>query len=410
MKVILINSYNFGSTGRVCCAVQKYLNNTGDICLFAYGEGKASDELHYNYKISTKKKMTLHAIKTLICGLHGYYSKQDTKRLILWIKNEKPDIIHIHNLHGGYVNYITLLNAVGVLGIPVVFTLHDCWLYTGKCYHYYEANCDKWLKNCGNCPQLSMYPKSYFFDRTKKMLTDKKHTFEKLHDATITCVSDWLAGEARHSFLNKYEIVTIKNGIDTEIFKSVSNEWQSDGVEIRGKYVILGVASSWNSHKGLGDFIRLAKLLCEDEVIVLVGVTEEQAQKLPPNCIGIKNIGDKHQMAQMYNRADVFLNCSSEETFGMTAAEAMSCGTPVIVYNATACSELVGENCGYVVAPHDIDDIRKCIDKHKSIGSEAMRQSCRKNVLEHYAEQNMAKEYANLYRRIYESKKSTHEQ
>lgn len=397
MKIMQINSYSDGSTGHIAQAVHNALLNSGNDSLLAYGAG--SDVLSGGYRISSKADMFTHTAVTLLTGLHGYSSSIATYKLIKKIKEFNPDIVHLHNLHGGYVNINMLLNYLIESKLKIVITLHDCWLYTGKCYHYYEAQCNKFMQSCGNCPQLSMYPKSYFFDFTKKMLADKKRILSDADNLYLVTVSDWLKTEVKKTFLGKYPIKTIPNGVNKDFILKTDCGVTKVRNMADGKFIILGVASSWNKHKGINDFIKLSKLLKDDEIIILVGNIANNST-ITDNIILVDRTSNTQELASFYNAASVYVSMSTEETFGLTIAEALSCGTPAIVYNATACAEMVsdGEN-GYVVTPHDINQVYKCIQKIRE-AKDIDKNSIAQNAREKYSISKMINEYLSFYRGV----------
>lgn len=394
MKVLQINSYPNGSTGAIAKSIHQALQKNGDESVFAYGIGSSSEA---DFKIGTELDFKLHTYNTLFTGLHGYSSKSNTKKLVDYIKKENPDIIHLHNIHGGYINLKILLEFLKKYNKKVVMTLHDCWLFTGKCYHFYEAGCDKWKESCGNCPQLAMYPKSLFFDRTEKMLADKKALLKGFSNLHITAVSQWLGNIAKESFLGEYPISVIYNGIDTATFYPQDTAEIKEKYNLNGKFVILGVASSWNKAKGLQSFIKLSEKLYENEVIVLVGVTEEIKANLPANCIGVARTESKIELAKLYSAADVFINFSTQETFGMVTAEAMACGTPVIVSNTTACPEIVCDDTGFTTEPHNIGQINRCIDEIRKKPKDYYRDACVAHIKGNYTVEKMTASYIKLY-------------
>lgn len=397
MKVLQINSYSNGSTGTIAKSIHNALKKNGDESVFAYGIGNSSET---DFKIGTELDFKLHTYGTLLTGLHGYFSKNNTKKLIDFIKKENPDIIHLHNIHGGYINLQVLFNFLKIYNKKVVITLHDCWLFTGKCYHFYEAGCEKWKEKCGNCPQTAMYPKSLFFDRTEKMLADKKVLLKDFPNLHVIAVSNWLGDVAKESFLGEYPISVIYNGVDTSFFFPQDTADIENKYNLNGKFVILGVASSWSTDKGLQDFIKLSEKLQENEVIVLVGVTEEIKSNLPANCIGITRTENKTKLAKLYSRADVFVNFSAQETFGMVTAEAMACGTPVIVSSTTACPEIVCDGTGFVAEPHNIEQISNYIDKIRRMPRGYYRDACVTHVKENYTVEKMTASYINLYKNM----------
>ena len=396
MRIVQINSYSNGSTGHIANAIHEALLANGHNSLFAYGNGP--DIPKGGYRIGSKTDFLCHTLVSLFTGLHGYSSVFSTLRLINKLKEFNPDIVHLHNLHGSYLNLDIILRYLSKHNVKTVITVHDCWIYTGKCYHYYEANCDRYLHHCGNCPQLSMYPKSYWFDFTAKMLKDKQQLLGAIQNLSVVTISDWLQNQVKKTFLGTRTVTTIRNGV-SDMFRRDYNVHSTEMDErIAGKFVVLGVASSWNAHKGISDFIKLAGMLSDDEVIVLVGHLPKDII-LPDNIFTIDHTSNAAALAGIYNNASVYVSMSTEETFGLTIAEALCCGLPTIVYQATACPEMVsdGEN-GYIALPHDVAQVYQYIRKIKNTSAfdkEQIAQSARRK----YSTQQMTEEYLSFYKR-----------
>lgn len=357
--------------------------------------------------ISSYLETHIHDRLSKLTGYQGYFSWFHTLRVIHILIQEKPDIIHLHNLHGNYLCLPVLFRYLSKLNCKIVVSLHDCWLFTGKCPHFTDVQCYRWKESCGHCPQLDIYPKSTFFDRTAKCLTDKKRWFDRIGtQLTVVAVSEWLKGEAKESFLNKAPIYRIYNGISTDVFDIRPYEDFIDKkYNIQNEYIILGVASIWDPRKGINDFLKLSEMIDIDERIVLVGLSPKQCENLPVNVIGIPHTENQQELVALYNRADVFFNASTEETFGMVTAEALACGTPVIVYNSTACAEMVRKDTGTVVSPHDITGVNEAIkcmrkDNFKNLN----RLNCRKSILKSFSKEGMAEKYNELYKNILEDR------
>lgn len=396
MRIVQINSYSNGSTGHIANAIHNALLANGHESLFAFGNGPDISE--GGYRIGSKPDFLCHTLVSLFTGLHGYSSVFSTVRLIEKIKKFNPDIVHLHNLHGGYINIRLLFQYLSKNNIKTVITVHDCWLYTGKCYHYYEANCDRFLHKCGNCPQLSMYPKSYWFDFTSKMLKDKQKLLGSLKNLHIVTISDWLQSQVKRTFLGTRPVTTIRNGVSS-VYRHYDDAYSPIFDErLSGKFIILGVASSWNSHKGIADFVKLAKMLSDDEVIVLVGHIKKDIV-LPDNICVIDHTNNMEELANIYNCASVYVSLSTEETFGLTIAEALSCGLPSVVYRATACSEMVseGEN-GYIAQPHNVPQVYEYIQQIKN-APVIERNIISQNAQRKYSMQHMTDEYLSFYNR-----------
>jgi len=388
---------NSGSTGRIVEGICKLAYKNNIKCYTAYGRW-ANTSISQLYKIGNKLSIYWHVLLTRLFDKHGLGSYKATVNLIKSISEIKPDIIHLHNIHGYYINYPILFDFLKSNNIPTVWTLHDCWSYTGHCVHYTIKKCDKWKKECFNCPNLRDYPKSWFIDASNYNYKKKKKYFTQLKNLTIITVSYWLANQVKESFLSKYPIIPIYNGVNTDIFspqkinKSVYN--------LKNKFVILGVASVWDVRKGLHDFISLANLLDEDFIILLVGVSKQQINQLPSNIKAIERTENIKELANLYSISDVYINFSVEETFGLTTIESLACGTPVIVVNSTALPEIISDNIGFIIEPHDIYDAKRKIEAIKEKGKKIYSNNCRSYVIKNYKDTDRYQEYINLYKTL----------
>lgn len=353
MKIFQINTVcGIGSTGRIAVDISHVLEKAGHESCIAYGRGGAPKDVE-SYRIDSAWEVYAHAFFSRLTDRQGLYSTAATKRLIQKIKEYNPDIIHLHNIHGYYLNYDVLFRFLSAYNKPVVWTLHDCWPFTGHCAYFDFVHCDKWKEGCYHCPQKSSYPASCFLDRSRKNYDLKKALFTKVGKLCIVTPSHWLAGLVKESFLGKYPVKVIHNGIDLHIFKpTLSNFRRENGLE--GYKIILGVASPWTPRKGLSDFIKLSKMMDDHTRIVLVGLSDRQIKKLPPHIIGIKRTNNPQELAGLYTTADVFFNPTYEDNYPTTNLESLACGTPVVTYNTGGSPESVGEN-GAVVDKGDIE-------------------------------------------------------
>ena len=358
----MINSvFNYGSTGRICFDLAEVAKEYNYNVKVLYGRAESLDSRAI--KISSDLDVYISMLQTRLFDNHGLCNKKETLRALKWIDEFKPDIIHLHNLHGYYINYEMLFNYIKQRNIPVVWTLHDCWAFTGHCSYYSLINCNKWKVQCSNCVQTKSYPASYVLDRSENNYKQKMDAFTNVHNMALVTPSKWLKGEVQESFLKNYPVKVIYNGLDLDVFKPVNSDFKKKHGLLKKK-IILGVANIWSEHKGLKDFISLSKMIDETWKIVLVGVSKSQARNLPDNILSILRTNNINELVEIYSAADVFVNPSKQETMGMVTVEALACGTPVIVYNKTAVPEVVGENCGYVVEtnPKDIYDKLNVID------------------------------------------------
>jgi len=399
MKVLQINSVcGYGSTGRSAVEIAKLM--TGDVNqhYIAYGQGTTNYE--YSYKIGSRTENHIHNILSRVLGKQGYYTKSGTKKLIKYIQEFQPDVIHLDNLHGNYLNLEILFWYLSNAEIPVVWTLHDCWAFTGKCAYFTAIDCNKWQTHCNHCPQITKYPPSLFRDCSMKMYADKKKWFTSVKNMTIVPVSRWLSEEVKQSFLAVYPIVPIYNWINQQIFfPIVSNVREQYGIGI-DSFVILGVSAKWEkNYTKLQDFIKLSHMLPKGMQLVLVGEAKDSGY-LPSNIICLPYIQNINELAKIYSMADVYVHLSMEDTFGKVIAEALSCGTPAIVYNSTACPEVVGAGCGIVVEARNVDQIFDAIRNIQSGGKKAFSQQCTAYANEKFNYQINAGMYVTLYEKV----------
>lgn len=352
MKVLMVNSVcGIRSTGRICTDLAKALRENGHECEIAYGRESVPEKYrNISYRIGSDADVKMHALMSRAFDCSGFRSKKATETLIKKIQRYKPDVIHLHNLHGYYLNIEILFEYLATADIPVVWTLHDCWAFTGHCAYFSVAKCDRWKTGCHHCPQKKCYPASYLCDHSAQNYEKKRRLFTSVRNMTLVTPSEWLAGLVRASFLGKYPVQVIPNGIDLSVFQPTEGNFR-ERYCLQGKKIVLGVASVWDERKGLDDFLKLAELIDEQTRIVLVGVNRKQIKRLPKNVVGIERTNNVNELAEIYTAADVFVNPGREETMGMTTLEALACGTPTVVYNCTAVPEVIDETCGLVVEP-----------------------------------------------------------
>ena len=332
MKVLMINSVcGVGSTGRICTDIADMLISEGHECKIAYGRKTVPEKYKdIAYRIGSDFGVKVNGVKARLFDNEGFNARSATKKLIKWIKHYNPDVIHLHNLHGYYLNVKLLFNYLKTCGKKVVWTLHDCWSFTGHCAYFDCPHCDKWQTECGKCIRAKDYPKA-IFSHAKRNFKRKKQIFCGVPNLTIVTPSKWLAELVKQSFLKEYPVQVINNGIDLTVFKPTASDFK-EKYGLQNKKVILGVANVWEKRKGFDDFLELAKLISDDYRIVLVGVTDEQLKKLPPKVIGIKRTNSATELAQIYTAADVLFNPTYEDNYPTVNLEAQACGTPVITY------------------------------------------------------------------------------
>ena len=399
MKVYQINVVcGQGSTGKIATSISKVIEQNGGQCRIAYGRGGASKDIN-SFRMTKKIEVYLHAFFARIFDKQGEFSKRATKRLIEDIKEYGPDIIHLHNIHGYYMNYALLFSFLQTYNKPVVWTMHDCWALTGHCAHYESVNCDKWKKECKNCPNLKGYPAAYYGGNVKNNYERKKKIFNNLDKLTIVTPSKWLKTQVEQSYLQEKQTIVIQNGINLNVFKpSVSN--LKEKMCPKGKKLLLGATSIWTKNKGLDDFQKLRPILSDDYVICMVGLNEKQMQDLPEGIIGVKRTESVNELAQYYTAADLFLNLTYEDTFPTTNIEAIACGTPVLTYRTGGSPEILDENCGFVVEKGEVSEVAKVVE-NQVYEKEDYVQYC-VDKAKNYNETECYQKYLELYRTILE--------
>ncbi len=339
----MINSVcGVGSTGRICTDLANQLTKKGHTVKIAYGRGRAGDSFSdYAVKIGSDFGVKLNGIKARIFDNEGFNAKSATRKFIKWAENYNPDVLHLHNLHGYYLNVELLFKWIKTRpNMKVLWTLHDCWAFTGHCSHFDYIGCGKWKDGCFKCVQKGEYPKSLLLDRSKRNYERKKKAFLGVKDLQIITPSKWLKSVVEKSFLKQYSVEAIYNGIDIDVFKPTKSDFKkAHGLE--NKKIILGVASVWTERKGFYDFIKLSKIIDEDTRIVLVGVNNKQLNVLPNNVLGIKRTNSVKELAEVYSASDVFFNPTYEDNYPTVNLEAQSCGTPCLTYRTGGSPESV---------------------------------------------------------------------
>lgn len=405
MKVLQINSVcGIGSTGRIATDLHKILIEQGHESHIAFGRDVPKN-CEAAIRIGTKFDNYNHVTLTRLFDIHGFGSVKATKDFIRKVEALNPDIIHLHNIHGYYINIKKLFDYLKRSNKPVVWTLHDCWSFTGHCTYFSYAQCDKWIDGCYNCPQKKSYPSSTLIDNSKRNYYMKKELFTSIESLTIVTPSKWLAGLVGRSFLAMYPVRVIHNGIDTDVFKPVDSGSVRIKYRLADRITILGVANKWDRRKGLSHFIELSKMIDDDCVIVLVGLDNKQIAQLPPKIIGIKKTSNISELAQIYSAADVFVNPSSEETFGLVTAEALACGTPAIVFDSTPGVEIVADGCGYVAETGNIGDVRQLIEQVKSKGKDYYSTNCQNRIRYNFDNDARHSDYLELFKTIIDSQR-----
>ena len=388
---------NRGSTGRLAESIGEEVMKNGWESFIAYGRFSRPSKSKL-FQIGNYADILFHGLLTRIFDRHGLGSARATKKLIKFIQQVRPDVIHLHHLHGYYVNIEVLFNYLSNSNIPVIWTFHDCWSMTGHCTHFSHIDCDRWKSCCYKCPQKMEYPASFFADRSKMNFKLKKELFNSVKKLTIVSVSNWLDNIVSLSFLKNQNRKVIYNGINLDIFNyQVNDTITRSKYGIGKKFLILGVANPWTEKKGFFDFIKLSNKISYDTVVVLVGLSKKQILNLPDNIIGIEKTDNQKELRDLYSAANLFINFSVEETFGLTTAESLACGTPAVVYNKTACPEVIDYNTGFIIEQDDFNKVLDVIEIVKLNGKNYYQDKCRNRIIQFYNIKDKLVEYRQLY-------------
>lgn len=390
---------NSGSTGRIAEEIGQTAMTNGWKSYIAYGRNDRPSKSEL-IRIGTDLDVKLHGLQTRLFDRHGLGSKKATVELIKKIKEINPDIIHLHNIHGYYLNYKILFEYLKSTNIPVVWTLHDCWSFTGHCAHFVAYNCNKWETLCENCSHHMSYPQSLFADNSKNNFILKKACFCSIDNLHLVPVSNWLSNLLESSFFSNKEKIVIYNGIDTSIFKPKLVN-RSDN-----RFLILGVTNMWSKSKGLDDFIQLSTLLNSLKYeIILVGLTSNQISKLPSNIEGIERTASIEDLVTYYSMADAFLNMTYADSFPTTNLEALACGTPIITYNTGGSPEAISEDTGFVVEQGDMNSVVKAIQIIEAKGKAFYSANCRRRAEENFDKDKQFEKYFELYKELLKDEK-----
>lgn len=364
MKVAILNSvYNVGSTGKIVSGLHKIIKLRGLNSIIIYGRGKKvkkDTSIHFvSYYIET----FFHVLMTRLLDRHGLHSYFTTKRICHILENEKPDIIHLHNIHGYFLNLNIFFKFLKMRNIPVIWTLHDCWTFTGHCAYFDKVNCNKWQTECNKCPQLNSYPKSFITDRSKDNFYLKRKLFNAIPNLYIIGVSEWISNHVKKSFLSQKLYGVIYNGVDTNIFFPRDISAVKNKYKLNDKFILLSVAKIWEPRKGLEDLFTLINALPENFVLLIVGRVLSTPKFISDRVIYFNDISNQDSLAELYSVANLFINLSTEDNLPMTLIESLACGTNVISYDTGGCSEVISDKFGKVFTKGDLDGILNYI-KH----------------------------------------------
>lgn len=402
LTLLQINSaLNYGSTGRIAEKIGLLAQENGFETFIAHGPRYKNASEQKSYQVVSPLGEKLHGVQSLLLDRHGLASARETHRLVEQIKAISPDIIHLHNLHGYYLNYEVLFRYLSSVDIPIVWTLHDCWSFTGHCSYFDYIGCERWKTECHDCPLVHSYPKSLFVDNSRDNYRRKKTAFTSVKNMTLVPVSEWLGGLVRDSFLGKYPVNVIHNGTDLTTFTPGCGLDLNARFGTAGKKYVLGVAAPWSQRKGLDDVAALAgKLDSEKYRIVLVGLSPKQISELPAGIIGLERTQNVAELAGYYAGADVFINPTLEDNFPTTNIEALACGTPVVTYRTGGSPEAISPETGLVVEKGNVDELASAVETICGNGKSAYAVACRVRAVENYDKDKCFGEYISLYLKL----------
>ncbi|MEG1523596.1 MAG: glycosyltransferase [Clostridia bacterium] len=368
MKICILNSVCYGSTGKIACNTARVLNAAGHEAIIFYGRGIGPSDVPCQ-RIECSFEIAAHVAKARLFDRSGFGSVLATIRLIMRLNKLDPDIIHLHNIHGYWIHIGMLFRYLKRAGKPVVWTLHDCWPFTGHCPYFDFVACERWKTGCGHCPQKNEYPERWLLDNSARNYIDKRRLFTHVPDLTIVTPSIWLSQLVKQSFLSEYAVSVLPNGIDLSVFCPTERGMRGCYGLTDGR-LILGVANIWEPRKGLHTFFKLREMLPKEHQIVLVGLSEEQCAAVPDGILGLPRTGSTEELAAWYTAADVLVDSTLEENFPTTHLEALACGTPVATYQTGGSAEMLTQFCGISVPTGDVEALAHAIDTACALSSE----------------------------------------
>jgi len=391
------------STGKIMRELGEMAVSAGWESYIAYSGARDGIKPHSSKLLPVGNRMDLlcHWLATRLFDAHGLASRGATRKLIERIKEIDPDIIHIHNIHGYFLNYPELCDYLAASGKAVIWTVHDCWLYTGHCYHYSSAGCGRWQTECHDCPCKTRFPASFLLDRSRRNFRLKKSLFTSIPRLNLVVVSEWMKGELSKSFLSGVPCRCIHNGIDTKVFAPAGNAGVPDGFNIKKAVYYLAVASIWLPEKGLPDLAELSGLLAPDEQLVIVGkMTEAQKKSLPEGVVTIERTSDVETLVRLYSAATALVNPTWQDNYPTVNLESISCGTPVVTYRTGGSVESVVPQTGYVVEQGDVKGLYARLQEIRKQDREGWRRNCREYALRNFDKDLAFKEYIKLYEEL----------
>ena len=391
-KVFQINECLHFSTGKIAQQIGEVAIAEGWESYIAYSKREPEMPSRSTvFRVGNLIDSYIHYAENLLFDREGLSSRLATRKLVKQLKEIKPDVVQLHNIHDHWLNYKILFEYLNATNIKVVWTLHDCWAFTGHCFHFETKGCGRWKTECFDCPLQKEYPKTYR-DRSRKNFELKKCLFVDNKNLTVVACSEWMANLARHSFLKDKRIEVIHNGIDLNVFNS------ADRGERDGKFRVLAVSNVWNKEKGFFDILKLRELMPSDYLMTVIGLSKEQINSLPEGIQGIERTRDVNELVKLYSESDVLINPTYADTFPTINIEALACGTPVITYKTGGSPEIIDEKTGIVVEQGNLEALAIAISslRYKPLDSK----DCRQRAEALFKKEDCFRDYIKLYQQL----------
>lgn len=386
MKIVQLNAVcGVGSTGQIAFQISQLSvsNSIDNYVLYTSGVCNNDHCIKYSTRLQTK----FNALLAKVFGNYGFNSYSSTYRLIRLLNKIKPDIIHLHNIHSHDFNLSIFFKYLKKTNVRVIWTFHDCWAFTGYCMHFDRLECDKWQSQCKDCPQRKKY--SLFTDKSQKLFKKKKELFTSISDMTIVSPSKWLADLTKHSFLSKYPIEVIYNGIDLDVFIPRESNFREKHT-LENKKIVLGIPKGKFEY-----FLELNELLSYEYKLVLVGLKESDIEKMPSDILALPYTKDRIELAEIFTASDVYINTTLEDTFPTVNLESLACGTPVITFNTGGSPEAIDDKTGIVIPKRDIKAMYEAVTE--ICNGPDLSKACIERANRLYNKNDRFNEYLDLY-------------
>ena len=395
MTLLQINATDgFGSTGLIARGIENCARQAGMDTYMAYMFSNRHDER--NLKVGHTLDHKIHALLSRLTGKQSYFSRCATKKLLKYIDTVHPDVVHLHNMHNNYCHLNMVLKHLASRHIKTVLTLHDCWFYTGGCFHYVNYNCRQWVTGCQHCPQKA----SLFFDSCHTVFNDRKRYFENIEDLTVVGVSNWIAGEAQKGLFKNKKVCCIHNGVDVSFFQPTESDFRQR-YHLEGQYVIAALSSKLMEPKNAECLNRLLDYAKDNpQVSILLFGGRLNGKNLPENVRDLGFIRSREELRNLFSSSDLFVNVSLQDSLSLISLEAQACGLPVVVYNNTGLPETVCPDYGYIVETGDIEHLFSAISDARQKGKSYFAPHCRRWVEENFDQQKNYQQYIDLYQNL----------